>query len=75
MGAPACHKLVVAAAATLEKSHHLTLGYPATVHVPQEVEILLKQYPTPALSQQILLTADTLKKMQHLESSGPNAPT
>lgn len=57
---------MVATATTLEKSHPLTLGHPAIVHVPHELEILLKQYPTPALSQQILLTADTLKKRNTL---------
>ncbi|KAK4810532.1 hypothetical protein QYF61_004495 [Mycteria americana] len=51
-GAPACNKSVAAAAAILEKSHPLILGHPVTVYVPHEVEILLKQYATQALSPQ-----------------------
>ncbi|KAM7077745.1 uncharacterized protein J5F26_016218 [Ciconia maguari] len=66
-GAPACNKSVAAAVAILEKSRPLILGHPVTVYVPHEVEILLKQYATQALSPQrahryelILLMADNV---------------
>ncbi|KAK4810622.1 LOW QUALITY PROTEIN: hypothetical protein QYF61_007359 [Mycteria americana] len=66
-GAPACNKSVAAAVAILEKSRPLILGHPVTIYVPHEVEILLKQYATQALSPQrahryelILLMADNV---------------
>ncbi|KAJ7410453.1 hypothetical protein BTVI_53288 [Pitangus sulphuratus] len=66
-GAPVCIKSVAAAATRLERSGPLILGHPVTVYIPHEVETLLKQYATQALSPQqthryelILLIADNL---------------
>lgn len=42
----------VAAATILGKCHPFTLGHPVTVHISHELEILLNQYATQALSLQ-----------------------
>ena len=62
-----CIRAAAAAATVVEKSHPLILGHPVTVYVPHEIEILLKQYATQALSPQrvhqyeiVLLMADNI---------------
>lgn len=51
-GAPACIESVSVVATMLEKSCPLILRHPVAVHIPHEVQILLKQYATQALSTQ-----------------------
>ncbi|CAM5079131.1 unnamed protein product [Eretmochelys imbricata] len=66
-GSVSCVRSVAAAAVMVERSRPIVLGHPLTVWVPHEVEILLKQHSTQALSPQrahkyelILLAADNV---------------
>lgn len=43
-GAPVCIRSAAAAAAIVEKSRPLVLEHPVAIHVPHEVELLLKQH-------------------------------
>ncbi|CAM5077115.1 unnamed protein product [Natator depressus] len=66
-GSVSCVWSIATAALMVERSRPIVLGHPLTVWVPHEVEILLKQHTTQALSPQrarkyelILLAADNI---------------
>ena len=70
-GNNSCVRAIAATATIIESSRPLVLGHPTTVYVPHEVELILKQHTTQALSPQrahrcelTILSADnvTLKR-------------
>lgn len=51
-GNDSCVRVIAATVTTIESRRPLVLGHPTTVYVPREVELILKQHATQALSPQ-----------------------